>query len=55
VWVIDPGERVAYSGTGSGLKQAQNGELAVPDTRVLISIADLFDRLDRIREFSRAR
>jgi len=48
VWVIDPGARVAYSGTHSGLKVAPSGELSVPGTPILVRIGELFEKLDRI-------
>lgn len=49
VWVIDPNARVAYRGGSKGLERVSGGELAVPGTPILIRIADLFERLDRIR------
>lgn len=49
VWAIDPGARVAYRGVGSGLERMPSGELTVPGTPITIRIADLFEKLDRIR------
>jgi len=49
VWVIDPHARVAYRGATTGLELVPNGELAVPGTPILVRIADLFEKLDRIR------
>ena len=48
VWVIDPGARVAYSGTKSGLQPIPSGELSVPGTPILVRIGELFEKLDRI-------
>lgn len=50
VWVIDPQARVAYRGVPSGLERVPGGELVVPETRILVRISELFDKLDRIRE-----
>jgi Uma2 family endonuclease len=47
IWVIDPGKRVAYSETGSGFIQVPSGELTVAGTPILVSIAELFAKLDR--------
>lgn len=49
VWIIDPQARVAYRGTATALERIPSGELAVPGTPILIRIADLFERLDKIR------
>jgi Uma2 family endonuclease len=49
VWVIDPHARVAYRGTESGLERVPAGELTVPDSPILVRIAALFEKLDRIR------
>ncbi|HEY1903405.1 MAG TPA: Uma2 family endonuclease [Terracidiphilus sp.] len=49
VWVIDPYARVAYRGSAKGLERVAEGELTVPGTSILIQIADLFEKLDRIR------
>ncbi|MDR3752832.1 MAG: Uma2 family endonuclease [Terracidiphilus sp.] len=48
VWVIDPGARVVYSGTKSGLQLVPSGELSVPGTPILVRIGELFEKLDRI-------
>jgi len=49
VWVIDPSARVAYRGADSGLERVPSGELTVPDTPIVVRIAELFEKLDRIR------
>jgi Uma2 family endonuclease len=49
VWVIDPNARVAYRGVAKRLELVPAGELTVPGTPILIRIAELFDKLDRIR------
>lgn len=49
VWVIEPQARVAYRGTISTLERVPNGELTVPGTPIHIRIAELFEKLDRIR------
>jgi Uma2 family endonuclease len=49
VWVIDPYARVAYRGTAEGLELVPDGELTVPETPILVRIADLFEKMDRMR------
>lgn len=49
VWVIDPSARVAFRGVAKGLERVPEGELTVPGTPITIRMADLFDRLDKIR------
>jgi Uma2 family endonuclease len=49
VWVIDPQARVAYRGTATTLERIPSGELAVTGTSILIRVAELFEKLDRIR------
>lgn len=49
VWVIDSQARVAYRGCPVGLERVPSGELAVAGTPILIQIAELFEKLDRIR------
>jgi Uma2 family endonuclease len=49
VWVIDPQARVAYRGTLTGLERIPSGELAVSGSPILIRVAELFEKLDRIR------
>jgi Uma2 family endonuclease len=49
VWVIDPSARVAYIGTSSGLELVRSGELAVPDSAILVRVAELFEKLDQAR------
>jgi Uma2 family endonuclease len=49
VWVIDPSARVAYQGSSSGLELVRSGELTVPDSEILVRIAELFEKLDQAR------
>lgn len=49
VWVIDSQARVAYRGTTTTLERVPSGELSVTGTPVVIRIAELFEKLDRIR------
>jgi Uma2 family endonuclease len=49
IWVIDPRTRCAYRGTATGLERVRGGELAVPETPILVHAAELFEKLDRIR------
>jgi Uma2 family endonuclease len=49
VWVIDPNARVAYRGAVAGLDRVPDGELTVPGTPIVVRIAELFAKLDRIR------
>ncbi len=53
VWVIDPIARVAYRGATSGLERVANGELSVPGGPILVQVAELFEKLDRIRAASK--
>ena len=48
VWVIDPYARVAYRGTANGLELVCGPELAIPETRIRIVLAELFAELDRV-------
>ena len=48
VWVIDPSARVAYRGTKAGLELVPSGELTVDGTPIVIRIAELFAKLDRM-------
>jgi len=48
IWVIDPGARVVYSGTKSGLQPVPSGELSVPGTSILVRVSELFEKLDRM-------
>lgn len=49
VWIIDSQARIAYRGTPAALERVPSGELSVNDTPILIQIAELFEKLDRIR------
>ncbi len=53
VWVIDPFARVAFRSATSGLERVANGELSVPGTPILVQVAELFEKLDRIRAASK--
>jgi Uma2 family endonuclease len=52
IWVIDPRKRVAYRATATGLEVSSDGELAVAGTPILVRVAELFEKLDRIRAAS---
>ena len=49
VWVIDPYARVAYRASSKGLELQANGELSVPGTPIKVRVAELFEKLDRVR------
>lgn len=49
VWVIDPYARVAYRGTAAGLELVPDGTLTVPETPIVVRIAELFEKMDRMR------
>lgn len=49
VWVIDPYARVAYRAGAEGLELQPDGELAVALTPIKVRIAELFEKLDRVR------
>jgi Uma2 family endonuclease len=49
VWVIDPYARVAYRAGAAGLELQADGELAVAGTPIKVRIAELFEKLDRVR------
>jgi Uma2 family endonuclease len=49
VWVIDPRARVAYRGAAAKLEPVPEGELTVEGTPILVRIAELFEKLDRVR------
>ena len=48
-WIIDLQARVAYRRTTTTLERVPSGELAVSGTPIVIRIAELFEKLDRIR------
>ncbi len=50
VWVIDPYARVAYRAGANGLVLQADGELKVVGTPIIVRIAELFEKLDRVRE-----
>jgi Uma2 family endonuclease len=45
-WVIDPRRRKAYSGNPDGSLKAEDAQLKVAGTPIVISLADLFAELD---------
>lgn len=47
IWLIDPGPRIAYRYTDTGLEEVRTGELAVPDTPIRVVLSELFAELDR--------
>jgi len=47
VWVIDPENRTAFTGSADGLKEVSSGWLEVPGTAIRIAVADLFAEMDR--------
>lgn len=49
VWIVDPYARVAYRAAAKGLELQANGELAVPGTAIAVRIAELFEKLDRVK------
>ena len=49
VWVIDPSARVAYKASSTGLDLVRSGELTVPDSSILVSVTELFEKLDDAR------
>jgi len=49
VWWIDPEAREAFRATAMGLEKAQGGELTVPGTPIMVRIAEIFEKLDRVR------
>jgi Uma2 family endonuclease len=49
VWVIDPSARVAYRGVPSGLELVRSGELVAPGTAIVVSVTELFEKLDNAR------
>ncbi len=48
IWVIDPTARVAYRGNKTGLELVPSGELTVGETPIMVRIAELFAKLDRM-------
>lgn len=49
VWWIDPEVRQALRASNAGLEKVPGGELSVPGTPIIVRIADLFEKLDRVR------
>jgi Uma2 family endonuclease len=49
VWVVDPYARVAYRASAKGLELQTSGELTVAGTPIIVRVAELFAKLDRVR------
>lgn len=49
VWIIDPQARIAYRGAPKTLERIPDGVLVVPGTLIRIHVAELFEKLDRVR------
>jgi Uma2 family endonuclease len=49
VWWINPEGREAFRATSAGLERAPEGVLSVPGTPIIVRIAELFAKLDRVR------
>jgi Uma2 family endonuclease len=47
IWVIDPGQRIAYRYTASGLEEVKTAELAIAETPIRVLLTDMFAELDR--------
>jgi len=47
IWVIDPIRRVAFRAAENGLELVPSGELTVVGTPILVTINDLFEKLDQ--------
>ena len=52
VWVIDPGARAVYRGTHAGLELVRSGEVAAPNSAIVVRVSELFEKLDRARKGS---
>ncbi len=53
VWVFDTATRSAMIFSGSGMVEQSEGELKVPETPVVLSVAEIFKGLDRYRDAPR--
>ncbi len=49
VWWIDPEAREAFRATSMGLEKVPSSDLAVPDSPIVVKIAEIFQKLDRVR------
>lgn len=49
VWVIDPKTREAYRATNNGFERVPDGVFTVPGTPIQVRLAELFEKMDRIR------
>jgi len=47
IWIVDPIRRVAYRATRSGLETVPSGQLTISETPILVSVPELFERLDQ--------
>ena len=47
IWILDPALRRAYICTATGFHEPQSGRLGVPGTPIQLSLADLFDQVQR--------
>jgi Uma2 family endonuclease len=47
IWLIDPGNRAAYTFGPTGLQPANPSNLTVPNTAIRIDLSSLFAKLDR--------
>jgi Uma2 family endonuclease len=46
VWLLDPEARRAYTASADGFRQIHSGELSIPGTEIVVSLAEIFDELD---------
>jgi hypothetical protein len=49
VWVVDPATRSVMVFSGTTMVEQNDGELKVPETPVILALADIFKILDRRR------
>lgn len=49
VWVVDPSNRHAYIASSKGFIEPQEGILAVPNTPIVIRLADVFAEFDELQ------
>ena len=47
IWVIDPGQRIAFTDNGSALEEVKTGELVVAGTPIRVVLSEMFAELDR--------
>jgi Uma2 family endonuclease len=46
IWAIDPWKRHGYIASTRGFEQPQDGILAIPDSPIRVSLAEIFAELD---------